>query len=273
MNCLVNSNKGTTFALGFGNDPISYCLTLKPYSMVEKIQRLVSEVMNDKDNNRRHEVELTAEEFAESASAFPAAVWSGSWVEWLERHVIPKNKSSVIFTPMYIVEAYYDDIRNDVVFASPTKTYAVTFEGRELFIYRASGNVGEISLKNDDRDYYHYSHALKGISDRTPNHVGTLTDKKVREWVSWLDERAAAYDAITTAENEEVAKFLAEMLKIDPATCDRCEIGDERGVVEKGGIRLSYRVENRHVHTELGLCKQFTYGLESVAEFNRITMR
>lgn len=238
--------------------------------MIEKIENLVSEVINDKNNDRHHEVVLTAEEFA--ASGLSEAKWCGAWVEFLEKHIIPKNKSSVQFTPLYEIEAYYDREIGKSVFFPAKKTYSITFEGRELFIYKVSGNLCNISLNGDQRDYYNYSHILSGIG-ALPNNVGVLTDKKVREWVEWLDKRAAAYDAAIAKENEEVALFLAEVRKIDPSTCHRCDIGEKSGVVERGGIRLSYRIENRHVRTELGLCKRFTYGLESVKEFNRITTR
>lgn len=186
-----------------------------------------------------------ADVFAEIQKRFPEV--SEPYWRWQfngKKAFADRNKSAAQIVQVFTIEVYCD--ARTMLNASFTSTIIDlmirTENGTELDFYATSNKCKtfRLQLAYDRRDYNDYSFEHL-FTDTAPNAVGTLTDKKLAEWLNYLNGRKTAYDAW---ENEKYNKGAAFLEKVKKAAegADKSNVTPTYGWVEKGHLRLTYEI-------------------------------
>lgn len=179
-----------------------------------------------------------------------------------------KNKSRARVEDLYHVSLYADNGKfgySDYI----SRTKCVTADGAILSLY-GKGTYMFFFLA-DRREYnkvlpWHYEEG------KIPNQVGTLTDKKLDDWLNYLNERANTYDEIVNERDSEVEDFLNSLRKVAEGNEADSSIGDCRGYIERNGVRFSYEIDRHgYIKTDIRLCGVPVGHKERLSFFDNLT--
>lgn len=156
-----------------------------------------------------------------------------------------RNKSCAQLVQTFTIDVYCDAQRDEHAHFTDTTTewVIITESGEEVKFYATANNCKtfRLALADDRRDYNDYSFEHL-FTDTAPNAVGTLTDKKLADWMNYLNGRKTAYDAWESNKFDKGAAFLAKVQKAAEGA-DKSNLTPTYGWIEKGHLRLSYEIE------------------------------
>lgn len=120
---------------------------------------------------------------------------------------------------------------------------------------RYNENTGDIILHNDPfytEGLHKYLPYHWDSEHRQPNKVGTITDAKLNEWITWLNERRGVAQAVCNERREGVQAFMARLNQMDPAQFDKFKVNPNGGTLVKNGLEFAYKVEeDGHLHQQI----------------------
>ena len=128
--------------------------------------------------------------------------------------------------------------------------YLVKYNGVLLDHYKKHYNSEAVAFRlfNDNTDYSKYLPYNWENENPQPNYVGTLTDKKLNDWLNWLTARKNAAEAAKMATNNKISEFLAKVRAFDATGANECVITETRGHIIKNGLRYEYEIDgNGHI--------------------------
>lgn len=138
---------------------------------------------------------------------------------------------------------YYDgrdEIHGGVGERYTTPFYVVRIDGEYLYPFFAGGKTAEFSFLLDDLRYHDILYGYEKTHPK-PTRVGTVTEKKMRPWLTWLHERRKTALDILDRRNSEVRTFLDRVHQIAPS-CKEFRENDTSGVLVKNNIRLEWAI-------------------------------
>lgn len=185
-----------------------------------------------------------ADVFKEVERLFPVREPYKGWQFNGKQAFADRNKTAAQIVQVFTIEVYCDarTMLNAAFTGTTTDFVMLTENGTELNFYATANNCKtfRLQLAYDRRDYNDYFFAQTYKED-APNAVGTLTDKKLSEWLNFLDGRKTRYDAWESNKFDKGAAFLAKVEKA-AETADKSHLTPTCGWVEKGHLRLSYEI-------------------------------
>lgn len=138
---------------------------------------------------------------------------------------------------------------------------------RPYFASAPSNMRAEFFIFNDDRDYSSYLPYNFDKENPHPNAMGSLTDKKLKEWAIYLAEKAKLHDT-EKMRRENSVEALINMLHntIDEEKCDRFEISDigyngaREIVIVANNLKLTYKVHSNNTYwADIDFDKKYPY--------------
>lgn len=125
------------------------------------------------------------------------------------------------------------------------ETLMVWFDAKE------QGKPARWCIFNDNTDYYNYLPYGWREENPEPNKMGTITDKKAREWKNWLTAKRQA--ALNERDRREgaVVTFMKRIGKIDKNNCQRYNVGETSGEIIRNGLCFSWTISNGVVSQKL----------------------
>ena len=151
-----------------------------------------------------------------------------------------------LLTPSYYYDARSKEGGMIEIYSNDKIGFLVKFGGVLLWHYKKNYNsdMRGFLLFNDDTDYNTYLPYGWEEEHPRPNYIGTITDKKIRDWVDWLLARKAAADAARDKANNKVAAFLEKVRSFDVTGCTKHQVTDTRGFFVRNGIKYSYEISS-----------------------------
>ncbi|MEE3385187.1 MAG: hypothetical protein VZR36_08915 [Prevotella sp.] len=146
------------------------------------------------------------------------------------------------------------------------QTLIRTKDGQLLFPYfhsAPSDLKAGFYLYNDKRDYYRYETYDFKCNVKEPSRTAALTDKKLQQWIDYLNAKAKDCDDNKAARENNAATTIQRLIdEIDPDKCDTYNVNglNSAGYVSGGkivanNIKLVYYVTAGVIRFELGIDK------------------
>lgn len=117
---------------------------------------------------------------------------------------------------------------------------------------------------NDHRNYAKYGTYYFENNVTEPSRTAALTDKKLQQWIDYLNARAKdCDDNKATRENSASATIQRLIDEIDPDKCDTYNVNEPNSLVSANGkivannIRLSYNVTDGVIRFELEIDRKY----------------
>ena len=116
----------------------------------------------------------------------------------------------------------------------------------------------------DGTDYNTYLPYNWDEMNQEPNKVGTITDKKLLEWVNWLQARKAAADAEKAKRENGVNDLFSRLQSLNTESFDDCILNASSGRIEKNGLVYSYHISpGGYIKEEIKVSYKVSNKLES----------
>lgn len=133
------------------------------------------------------------------------------------------------------------------------------------YFYSAPSDLkAGFNLYNDHRNYAKYGTYYFETNVTEPSRTAALTDKKLQQWIDYLNARAKDCDDNKAArENNASAKIQRLINEIDPDKCDTYNVnelnatGNANGKIVANNIRLSYNVTDGVIRFELEIDRKY----------------
>jgi hypothetical protein len=166
-----------------------------------------------------------------------------------EETIKTDGKTSAEIIPC-ITPSYYYDARDQRGGLTDIYTHSkigclVRYNGVLLDHYKKHYNsdLREFRLFNDQTDYRTYLPYKWGENNPSPNFVGTITDKKINDWLNWLNLRKAAAEEVRNLSENRVALFMEKIRGFNTSGCSDYKITENSGYFVRNGLRYSYEIE------------------------------
>lgn len=186
-----------------------------------------------------------------------------------------KTKAEII---PFISPSYYYDARSNEGCLTDIHTYEkinclINYNGvlLEPFKLHYNKEMFAFRLFNDTTDYNTYLPYNWEKENVSPNNVGTITDKKLDSWVTWLKNRKLAALNAKDSANNKVNNFLAKIRKFDVNEFSDYKITDKSGYFVKNGLRYSYQINNAGYISEKIELAYITTNLNTLDKFKLMT--
>ena len=127
--------------------------------------------------------------------------------------------------------------RNGILFIVSCKTYPKT-------TYHVTADLSE--LHHIDR--YEMTRASEGL--QAPNRIGTLTARKIEEWVIYETARFRKLKQINAANERVITEFRQKLSALPDILWNRDHTG---GTVERHGLRYWFEIHQTGIHERLEL--------------------
>ena len=190
-----------------------------------------------------------------------------------------KTKAEII---PYITPSYYYDARDGGrggitdIYTHSKIGCLVKYNGVILEHYKKHYNSDArgFYLFNDETDYNKYLPNNWENENPRPNYVGVITDKKISDWVNWLNARKNAAESAKMAANNKVSAFMEKIRAFDVSGCTEYQINEKHGYFVRNGLRYSYEIgesgyisESIKIDYDVNLSK-----LETLEKFKLMTV-
>lgn len=120
--------------------------------------------------------------------------------------------------------------------------HLISYENLTLEPHTRNGMM-TFSIFGDATDYRHFLPSGWEEQNPEPNRVGTLSDKKLNDWCSYLNaKRFAAVQRMQEQQSKQDA-FLSRLYSVDRAKFKSVNIESRRGYLEGNGLVFSYSID------------------------------
>ena len=232
-------------------------ITMENYSDIERIKREVKNRVNEAMRQDRfndygaHYFSIQGRETIERFAAeynLKKTVFSEFDTDGKTRaHLIPHIEGHYFYNVRGEVSEgmtdfyYYDGIRN-----------LVEFDGLLLWpSFERNKSTCSFSIFNDDTDYRTYLPYNWEDENPKPQRVGVITDKKMQAWKDWLLARREAALQEKARREDGIKQFRQRIAAIDPATCQRYHVHENKGEIVRNGLRYSWKIIHGYVEDKI----------------------
>lgn len=200
-------------------------------------------------------LDAACEEFPDLRNSISVDTWSGRPAK-MEKFIAKAKITIAEFVHCYTFK-YYMSRRSDADTAhlSSERCYMQTLirtkDGQLLspYFYSAPSDLkAGFSLYNDRRNYAKYESYIFSTSKVEPSRTAALTDKKLQQWIDYLNARAKDCDDNKAARENNTSATIQRLInEIDPDKCDTYDVNEPdslnaSGIIVANNIRLSYNV-------------------------------
>ena len=216
-------------------------------------------------------LDAACEEFPDLRDCISVDTWSGRPAKM--KKFIAKAKITIAeFVHCYTFK-YYMSSRSDsdTSHLSSDRCYMQTLirtkDGQLLYPYfhsAPSDLKAGFFFYNDHRNYAKYQTYYFSIQVDEPSRTAALTDKKLQQWIDYLNNRAKdCDDNKATRENSASATIQRLINEIDPDKCDIYNVnepnslGSANGKIVANNIRLAYNVTDGVIRFELEIDRKY----------------
>lgn len=202
--------------------------------------------------------DAACEEFPDIRNHITIDTWSGRRAK-MEKFVAKAKITIAEFVHCYAFKYYISSRRrddNEIALIDSDLCYMQTLirtkDGQLLYpyFYSAPSDLkAGFFFYNDHRNYAKYGTYYFETNVKEPSRTAALTDKKLQQWIDYLNARAKdCDDNKTKRENNASAAIQRLINEIDPDKCDTYNVnelnatGNASGKIVANNIRLSYNV-------------------------------
>ena len=216
-------------------------------------------------------LDAACEEFPDLRDCISVDTWSGRPAKMGK--FIAKAKITIAeFVHCYTFKYYMSKgCDTDTSRLSKERTYMETLirtkDGQLLFPYfhsAPSDLKAGFYLYNDKRDYYRYETYDFKCNAKEPSRTAALTDKKLQQWVDYINARAKDCDDNKAARENNVTSEIQRLIdEIDPDKCETYNVnelnaaGNVSGKIVANNIKLVYHVTDGIIRFELGIERNY----------------
>ena len=129
--------------------------------------------------------------------------------------------------------------------------HLVLFDGILLWPCSTRTATRDFRLFNDETDYRNYLPYDWEKNNPAPNNVGTISDKKMQAWKTWLITRKNAAEENKNQREDKVAAFLERIAEIPASECQKKVVGEYQGEIIRNGLCYSWKIQNGVVYDDL----------------------
>lgn len=200
--------------------------------------------------------------------------WSGRRAK-IEKLVSKAKITIAEFVHCYVFKYYISTNRrsadNEIALIGSDRCYMQTLirtkDGQLLFPYfhsAPSDLKAGFYFYNDYRNYAKYGTYYFETNVTEPSRTAALTDKKLQQWIDYLNARAKDCDDNKTTREDKVSATIQRLInEIDPDKCDTYNVnepnslGSANGKIVANNIRLAYNVTDGVIRFELEIDRKY----------------
>lgn len=216
-------------------------------------------------------LDAACEEFPELKNNISIDTWSGRRSK-MEKFISKAKITIAEFVHCYTFGYYMSNGSNaDTSYLSSNRCYMQTLirtkDGQLLYPYfhsAPSDLKAGFYFYNDHRNYAKYGTYYFETNVKEPSRTAALTDKKLQQWIDYLNARAKDCDDNKAARENNASATIQRLInEIDPDKCDTYNVnepnalGNVTGRIVANNIRLSYNVTDGVIRFELEIDRKY----------------
>lgn len=218
-------------------------------------------------------LDAACEEFPDLRDCISVDTWSGRPAKM--KKLVSKAKITIAeFVHCYAFKYYISSRRsadNEIALIDSDRCYMQTIirtkDGQLLcpYFYSAPSDLkAGFFFYNDHRNYAKYQSYYFKYHVTEPSRTAALTDKKLQQWIDYLNARAKDCDDYKSTRENVVSTEIQRLIdEIDPNKCDTYnvnepnELGNANGKIVANNIRLSYDISDGVMRFELEIDRKY----------------
>lgn len=218
-------------------------------------------------------LDAACEEFPDLRDNISIDTWSGRPAKM--KKFIAKAKITIAeFVHCYVFKYYISSRRsadNEIALIGSDRCYMQTLirtkDGQLLspYFYSAPSDLkAGFSFYNDHRNYAKYQTYYFQMNVTKPSRTAALTDKKLQQWIDYLNAMAKDCDDNKVARENKASATIQRLIdEIDPDKCDTYNVnelnatGNTSGKIVANNIRFAYNVTDGVIRFELEIDRKY----------------